>query len=391
MVRGRLAGDPDPGGLGRLDRVHRLDRREVLDVDRRLLVGGERRVAGDHRRLRDRWHAGEPERRRDRALVHRAARRELRILLVQRDRQPDEALVLKRAAHHPGAGDRQAVVGEADRAGVGELGHLGQLRARHPAGDAGRGTRPAPRPRSRAPLAQRRDRRRRCRPAARCWPSRGSRSSRPRPPRGCRSRGPPRPRARGCAGGRAGRRRPGSAVRPSASTTRRRRRRPCRPTASSAIAPSRMTTSQSCVDAARAGSSTRASRDHQLGAGLVGASSPVQRGDRAQVSHQAGSPIGVGAGSSASRRGAARPPVAGEQLVEDRHPHDQAALDLGGDQRGRRVDHLRRELDAAVDRPGVHQQLARAEPARVDLVARGVLADRGDEDSSIRSRCIRSA
>ena len=43
------------------------------------------------------------------------------------------------------------------------------------------------------------------------------------------------------------------------------------------------------------------------------------------------------------------------------------------------VDHLGRELDPAVDRPGVHQQLARAEPAGVDLVVGRVLADRGDE------------
>ena len=42
-----------------------------------------------------------------------------------------------------------------------------------------------------------------------------------------------------------------------------------------------------------------------------------------------------------------------------------------------RVDHLGGELDAAVDRAGVHEHLARRQPAAVDLVARGVLAQRG--------------
>ena len=37
--------------------------------------------------------------------------------------------VLERAPHQPGRGDRAAVVGEAGRARVGELAHLGQLRA----------------------------------------------------------------------------------------------------------------------------------------------------------------------------------------------------------------------------------------------------------------------
>ncbi len=83
-----------------------------------------------------------------------------------------------------------------------------------------------------------------------------------------------------------------------------------------------------------------------------------------------------------SRAAAARRPgrsSAGEQLVENRHPDDQPALDLLRDQRVGRIDHLGRQLDAAVDRPWVHEQLARRDPARVDLVVGGVLADRGDE------------
>ena len=69
----------------------------------------------------------------------------------------------------------------------------------------------------------------------------------------------------------------------------------------------------------------------------------------------------------------------GEQLVEHRHPHDDAGRDLLADHRLRRVDHLGGELDAAVDRAGVHEHLAGAEPAAVDLVARGVLAQAGHE------------
>ncbi len=69
----------------------------------------------------------------------------------------------------------------------------------------------------------------------------------------------------------------------------------------------------------------------------------------------------------------------GEQLVEDRHPHEQSGGDLLGDQRLGRIDHLAGELDAAVDRARVHQQLAGAEPPRVDLEVGRVLANRGNE------------
>ena len=58
----------------------------------------------------------------------------LGILLVQSDRPPAEVLVLERAAQDAGAADRQAVVAEADRAGVAERPHLGQLLAFHAAG-----------------------------------------------------------------------------------------------------------------------------------------------------------------------------------------------------------------------------------------------------------------
>ena len=58
-----------------------------------------------------------------------------RVLLVERERPAGEALVLERLAQHPGRAHRQAVVGEAGGAGVGQLGHLGELLAALAAGD----------------------------------------------------------------------------------------------------------------------------------------------------------------------------------------------------------------------------------------------------------------
>ena len=93
----------------------------------RVLVQGQRGVAGDHRRLRDRGDPGHAKARRHAALVHDPGGRERRVLLVQRDHPAAQALVLKRLAEHPGRDHRPAVVGEAERAGVAELGHLGEL------------------------------------------------------------------------------------------------------------------------------------------------------------------------------------------------------------------------------------------------------------------------
>ena len=142
--------------------------------------------------------------------------------------------------------------------------------------------------------------------------------------------------------------------------------------ASSAIRPPRTTTSWAPSMPAT-GSSTVAPRRTRSRA-LAGAHR------RALGEAHAGCPIGVGCfgASPVGRSGLAASPAA-EQLVEDRHPHHQAGGDLLGDQRLGRVDHLAGELDPAVDRAGVHQQLARAEPPRVDLEVRRVLAERGHE------------
>ena len=115
--------------------LDRLARREVLDVDPRALVAGQRAVAGDHRRLADARDAGDAEQRADDALVHRALARQRRVLLVQREHAAAQALVLQRAAKDAGVGDRPAVVGEAGGAERAQLGHVGQLAALQAARD----------------------------------------------------------------------------------------------------------------------------------------------------------------------------------------------------------------------------------------------------------------
>ena len=80
---------------------------------------------------------GQPEPRGDLALVHHAGAGQARVLLVQREHAAAQPLVLERLAQDRGAVHRLAVVGEAERAGVGELRHLGQRLALQPARDRG--------------------------------------------------------------------------------------------------------------------------------------------------------------------------------------------------------------------------------------------------------------
>ena len=101
----------------------------MLEVDAAVLVARERRVARDHRGLGDGRYPPEAERRADRALVHGAAARERRVLLVKREHAAAQALVLQRLLQRPGALDRLTIVGEAERALVCELGHLRELLA----------------------------------------------------------------------------------------------------------------------------------------------------------------------------------------------------------------------------------------------------------------------
>ncbi len=128
MVRRHLAARADACVARTPQRRDRLGGGEVQEVQRLVLVPGEREIALDHHRLGDRRVAREAELGRDGALVHVAAVREALLLAVQREQPAGDGRVLQRAAHQAGRADGNAVVGERDRAGVGELGHLGQLR-----------------------------------------------------------------------------------------------------------------------------------------------------------------------------------------------------------------------------------------------------------------------
>ena len=92
-------------------------------------VGGERELARDAEALAERRPAAEAELGRDRAHVHVAAARQRRLLAVERERTAGDRVVLERAPHQAGGRDRAAVVGEGGGARVGELAHLGELRA----------------------------------------------------------------------------------------------------------------------------------------------------------------------------------------------------------------------------------------------------------------------
>jgi hypothetical protein len=96
-------------------------------VDTAALVACEREVALDCDRLRDGGVAREAELGGDAPLVHLPAVRERRLLAVERERPVGGRRVLERPAHEAGRGDGHAVVGEGDRADIGQLAHLGQL------------------------------------------------------------------------------------------------------------------------------------------------------------------------------------------------------------------------------------------------------------------------
>ena len=76
-------------------------------MDPGVLVRGQRGVARDRRRLRDRRDAREPDDGRHGPLVHDPVSREVVVLLVQRDDAADEPLILERATQHARAGTAQ--------------------------------------------------------------------------------------------------------------------------------------------------------------------------------------------------------------------------------------------------------------------------------------------
>ena len=177
------------------------------------------------------------------------------------------------------------------------------------------------------------------RPADRCWPSRGSGRSHRRRRSGCRSRCPPCIPGRACAGARADRRRPGRACMPVPSTISAPSGAESRPASPiSAITPS----AHEHVERP----SMPVARIEDVGAAdqQIGSRPPLKPSPSARrpigASGRAGSagaawacrPIGGSVSSAApsgigARRSRAsdrpRPLATGQQLVEDRHPHDQ--------------------------------------------------------------------
>ena len=326
-------------------------------MDPAVLVAGQRRVAGDQRRLGDARDAGQPEPRgltspscmtpRPESVGSSSCRHRIR---------PASRWYCSALRRMPARWTGLAVVGEAERAGVGQLGHLGQRLAVEAAGDRGHEA-DGDAGLAAGRLAQASAAPARSRRPGRCWASRRPRRSRRRRRRGCRSRGPPCAPGRACAGARAGRRSPGTGGGPRRRGPRRRPARRASPGAPiSAISPSRTSTSCGASMPSR-GSSTWAPRISRSAAGWTRWSRRLMRAPPPCI-------------AAAVRRGAAR-----QQLVEHRHPDDDAGGDLLADHGLRRVDHLGGELDPAVDRARVHEHLAGAEPAAVDLVLGGVLAD----------------
>jgi hypothetical protein len=127
VVRRHLATRLHARRAGAPQLVHGLPRREVQQMDRLALVGGEHEVAPHHDALGDRRIPAEAELRRDEAFVHLSPAGKRRLLAVDGDPPPCDRVVLERAAQEPGRGNGPPVIAESRRAALGELDHLGEL------------------------------------------------------------------------------------------------------------------------------------------------------------------------------------------------------------------------------------------------------------------------
>ena len=261
--------------------------------------------------------------------MHLAVARERRLLAVERELAAGDRPVLERAAHQAGRGDGAAVVGERGRAGVGELAHLGQLLAvealRDRGHEAGRDERLA----------------------ARGLDERAEHGGRVDDRIGVRHR---EDRAVAARGGR------GGAARDRLLVLAARR-------------------AQVHVRVDEGG------REHARGrgGGLDARDHAVLDRDRDALAARGGGPRARGCRSGRScRRGVMRPPRAPGRAtsrscstaIRTASPERTCVED----QRVGRVGDAAVDLDAAVDRAGVHHLLAGAEPLGRDPPARGVLA-----------------
>ena len=359
VVRPDLGGDPHAGRLGRRDRLHRRGARQVLDVHAPVLVAGD---LASRATIVDSLTLGMPRRRAraDGALVHRAARRERRVLLVQGEHAAAQRWYWSAWRSIPALDDRPAVVGEAERAVVAQLAHLGQLLALSPRVIA-----------AKKPTGMRASRAAASRSARRIGRAVDDRI-------GVRHRDD---RAVAAGGGRA---RAGLEVllvllagRAQVHVRVDEGRQDVRPSPSTTSAPR---APSSAAGLAELGDLALAHHD------VVGGVEPGARIEHARAAHQQAARArgrrrheavmpapSACCGAGRARSGAARRPGPrrGRPCARRRRPRP------GRDQGLRRVDDVAGELDAAVDRPGVHQQLARAQAPPVDLVPGGVLAQRG--------------
>ena len=251
-----------------------------------------------------------------------------------------------------------------------QLGHLGQLLAPRPRVIA-RGSRRARAPRARRPRAASATAAP-SRSPGRCWASRSPRRSRRRRRRACRSPDPPCAPDRGCAGARGDRRmRAAGACGPRPSTSAASPSRPASPaSAISAICAVAYEHVAGRVEAARAGSSTCTSRNSKCGAPARVPCRSGANGHHASWGDAIGRLGRVGAGRRRAR--------AGQQLVEHRHAHDDAGLDLSGDEACGESTTSPESSTPRLTGPGCISSWRGDSRRRVDLKAGGVLAQRGN-------------
>ena len=137
VVRRRLRRRPDAGSLRAAKMLDRFAGRQVHEVHRLACVAGEVDVTRHHQALTQGRPAADAELCSHRPGVRVTAARQGLLFAVDGDHTAGDGVVLQRAPHHAGVGDRPAVVGEGRRARVGESPHLGQLRSGLAARDRG--------------------------------------------------------------------------------------------------------------------------------------------------------------------------------------------------------------------------------------------------------------
>ena len=136
-MRGHLARRLHTRRLRPAELFDRLVRGDVEKVDGLRFMRREREVPADHHALGHRRVAVEAEFGGNHAFVHLPRAGKRRLLAVKRDPPPGDFLVLEGSPEKPGGSHRMAVVAEPRRAAIGELDHLGELGSLLPFADGG--------------------------------------------------------------------------------------------------------------------------------------------------------------------------------------------------------------------------------------------------------------